>query len=52
MTTRSRVFVPSQPFVAYDNGEPKIRETRVTIRVDEDIFLSLREYYTPQGEAE
>ena len=50
MTTRCRVFVSSRPFVACDDGEPKICKTRVTIRVDKDIVLSLREYCAARSE--
>ena len=50
MTTRCRVLVSSRPFVACDNGEPKICEARVTIMVDKDVVLSLREYYVGRSE--
>ena len=50
MTTRCRVFVSSRPFVACDDGEPKICKTRVAIRVDKDVVLLLREYCAVQGE--
>ena len=44
MTTRRMVFVASRRFVACDNGEPEICETRIAFDVSKNVVPSCREY--------
>ena len=44
MTTRCRAFILGGPVAAGYGREPKIRDTRITLGVHENILLSLGEH--------
>lgn len=44
MTARPRVLAPTR-IIVYNNRESEIREARVTLIIDEDVLLGLRQHH-------